>query len=128
MLFNSIDDTNSIICLVSKHSFAIRDTYTCPKRMAIAIQSGLYNPLQANEYSVQQLINICQNQLLMFISGILISLKPELQRKLEKLHQQLIQGYSECQAVANCSGGKVFKNCHHQVGNNFVCITIIASR
>lgn len=37
---------------------------------------------------------------------------------LENLHSYLIQGRSECHvfdAVASCSGGKVFKNCQHQV-------------
>ena len=37
---------------------------------------------------------------------------------LERLHSFLLQGESEChvfEAAPACSGGKVFKNCHHQV-------------
>lgn len=37
---------------------------------------------------------------------------------LEDLHSYVFQGRSEChvfEAVPSCSGGKVFKNCHHQV-------------
>ena len=40
---------------------------------------------------------------------------------LERLHSFLIQGQSEChvfEAVSRCSGGKVFKNCQHQVQSN----------
>ena len=37
---------------------------------------------------------------------------------LERLHSFLLQGESKChvfEAAPACSGGKVFKNCHHQV-------------
>ena len=37
---------------------------------------------------------------------------------LESLHSYIIQGHSEChvfESVSRCSGGKVFKNCQHQV-------------
>ena len=41
---------------------------------------------------------------------------------LERLHSFLIQGQSsEChvfEAVSRCSGGKVLKNCQHQVQSN----------
>ena len=43
---------------------------------------------------------------------------PQLVKHLESLHSVVIQGHSEChifEAVPSCSGGKVFKNCHHQV-------------
>ena len=41
--------------------------------------------------------------------------------ELERLHAQLIEGVSEChvfEAVPHCSGGRVFRNCHHQVYYN----------
>jgi len=37
---------------------------------------------------------------------------------LERLHSFLLQGESEChifETAPACSGGNVFKNCHHQV-------------
>ena len=37
---------------------------------------------------------------------------------LERLHSFVLQGRSEChvfEAAPACTGGKVFKNCHHQV-------------
>ena len=42
-------------------------------------------------------------------------------RHLESLHTFIYQGNSEChmfEAVPNCSGGEVFKNCQHQVKSN----------
>ena len=38
--------------------------------------------------------------------------------QLEALHSYVLQGRSEChvfEAAPSCTGGKVFKNCHHQV-------------
>ena len=45
-------------------------------------------------------------------------LQPQLLCALEQLHSFVIQGKSEChvfEAAPACTGGKVFKNCHHQV-------------
>ncbi len=49
---------------------------------------------------------------------VVVILQPVMVKHIESLHIFLIEGKSEChvfEAVPSCSGGKVFKNCHHQV-------------
>ena len=53
-----------------------------------------------------------------------IVIQPQMVKYLELLHSYIIQGHSEChvfEAVSSCSGGKVFKNCQHQVYYNTTC-------
>ena len=47
--------------------------------------------------------------------------------QLETLHSYILQGKSEChvfEAAPSCTGGKVFKNCHHQVSFCYYNCTI----
>jgi hypothetical protein len=53
-----------------------------------------------------------------------LQLQPQMVKGIENLHSYIIEGKSEChvfEAVPSCSGGKVFKNCHHQVGYIIYC-------
>ncbi len=52
------------------------------------------------------------------VSSCARSLQPQMLVQLEALHSYVLQGESECHmftAAPGFSGGKVFKNCHHQV-------------
>ena len=45
-------------------------------------------------------------------------MQPQMLVLMEKLHSFVLQGKSEChvfEAAPSCTGGKVFKNCNHQV-------------
>ena len=47
-----------------------------------------------------------------------IFMQPQMLVLLEKLHSFVFQGKSEChvfEVAPACTGGKVFKNCNHQV-------------
>ena len=49
-------------------------------------------------------------------------------RDLEALHTFVIEGGSEChqfEAAPTCSGGKVFRNCQHQVCNTIVINSLL---
>ena len=48
--------------------------------------------------------------------------------QLETIHSYLIHGESEChtfEAVPSCSGGRVFKNCQHQVNNMSLVLELL---
>ena len=113
------------------------------KVLASLIRTGQYSPSE-DVLDVAHLRDICQRvgipvaasdpkvntkglSMEMFrcnTLGALIFLQHHLFSQLERLHSFVIQGHSEChvfEAAPLCTGGKVFKNCHHQVVAEFNC-------
>ncbi len=107
----------------------------CPKRLASLIREGKYDPSRVCEMTVSELRSVCSDANLtigmsatkvrafdyavwLHVSSCARSLQPQMLVQLEALHSYILQGESECHmftAAPACSGGKVFKNCHHQV-------------
>ena len=110
----------------------------CPKQLGGLVREGRYDPLTVGSQPANVLRDICTSCEICIYTRIIkglvaiyntllhachesrciILIQPQMILLLEKLYSYLIRGNSEChsfEAVQSCSGGKVFKNCHHQV-------------